>query len=98
MKSVFAAVLSLFTVVATAQTNVGSEISPLVQNGKPKFGVTYGTGHLGVMFSTLTTELTPGPAAKVYAKFIDAQAGQAYSDLIWRKISHKVRPLAQRMS
>lgn len=77
--------ICFFGIAAIANTNLGGEVKPVVQDGKPRVGLQYAPDFLALTLTLKANDLSMGAGAKVYAEFWDRVSDRPFSDLVWQK-------------
>ena len=85
MKTMAFVFIYFFGITAIANTNLGTEVKPVIQDGKPRVGLQYAPDFLALTLSLKVNDLSMGAGAKVYAEFWDRVSDRPFSDLVWQK-------------
>lgn len=84
MKTLILGFLIFFVTSAMASSNIGTEVKPVVQDGKPRIGVQYGSDFLALTLTLMANDVAVGAGARVYAEFWNKVSNQSFSNLIWQ--------------
>lgn len=84
MKTLILGFLSFFISSAMASANIRTQVKPVVQAGKPRIGVQYGSDFLAATLTLMANDVSTGAGARVYAEFWDKVSDQPFSTLIWQ--------------